>query len=312
MPELIDGVAVEIKSTRLNDKRRLQNAEDIHKICLGLVNISRYADDSTEIYSEKKPTQTFRIAHFSVQEYLKSEHIQRQKADIFSLTGVTAHAEIAQICLIYLLEPGLSVTKLDNCLLEKYPLARFAAMYWYHHYMRAGNHDFKLDGFVLMLFRQRYSFLIWTMLHDLDEPRPFDLIELKDLDKPTPLFPGGESASIPSPVYYASLLGLGRVLHELIATKPQENEMTYSLPLTITSKSAGVNVEGGRYGNALQAASLGGYKRVVQLLVEMGADVNARGGQYGSPLQAASEGGHEKVVQLLVKNGADVKFEVDL
>lgn len=64
---------------------------------------------STRDTEEREPTaHVVRIAHFSVQEYLESERIQHHKAAIFSLTGTTAHVEIARVCLIYLLDPGLS------------------------------------------------------------------------------------------------------------------------------------------------------------------------------------------------------------
>jgi ankyrin repeat protein len=59
---------------------------------------------------------------------------------------------------------------------------------------------------------------------------------------------------------------------------------------------AEVNVQGGEYGNALQAASWGGHEKVVQILVGAGADVNAQGGRYDNALLAASVRGHEKVV----------------
>ncbi len=39
-----------------------------------------------------------------------------------------------------------------------------------------------------------------------------------------------------------------------------------------------MNAEGGAYGNALQAASLGGHINIVELLLENGANVNAEGG----------------------------------
>lgn len=73
VPELIDAVAVDIDSAQLNLKRRLQNADDIHDICRGLVNIGISADDETSSYNPRKQTPTVRIAHFSVQEYLESE-----------------------------------------------------------------------------------------------------------------------------------------------------------------------------------------------------------------------------------------------
>jgi ankyrin repeat protein len=45
---------------------------------------------------------------------------------------------------------------------------------------------------------------------------------------------------------------------------------------------------------------------VVRLLVDKGADVNVQGGRTGNALQAASERGHEAVVRLLLDKGADV------
>jgi ankyrin repeat protein len=70
-----------------------------------------------------------------------------------------------------------------------------------------------------------------------------------------------------------------------------------------------MNVQGGMYGNALQAASLRGRENIVHLLIEQGANVNVEGGEYGTALQAASLEGHENIVQLLIKHGADVNLQ---
>jgi ankyrin repeat domain-containing protein 50 len=51
---------------------------------------------------------------------------------------------------------------------------------------------------------------------------------------------------------------------------------------------AEVNAQGGHYGNALQAASFEGHKKVVRILMDAGAEVNAQGRHYGNALQAAS------------------------
>ncbi|KAL4769997.1 hypothetical protein BDW60DRAFT_209402 [Aspergillus nidulans var. acristatus] len=72
---------------------------------------------------------------------------------------------------------------------------------------------------------------------------------------------------------------------------------------------ADINAQGGEYGNALQAASYGEHEEVVQMLLEMGTDVNAQGGFYGNVLQAASFGGYAKVVQMLLDHGADVNAQ---
>ncbi|KAK7213864.1 hypothetical protein V2G26_021042 [Clonostachys chloroleuca] len=74
----------------------------------------------------------------------------------------------------------------------------------------------------------------------------------------------------------------------------------------LLDRGADVNVSGGFFGNALQAAARGGYSSIVDLLLVRGADINAPCGFYGSALQAAARGGHMISVEDLVDEGADV------
>ncbi|KAK4031521.1 ankyrin repeat domain-protein [Parachaetomium inaequale] len=76
--------------------------------------------------------------------------------------------------------------------------------------------------------------------------------------------------------------------------------------VVLAEGSADVNEQGGHFGNALQAASFGGYAKIVRQLLEHGADVNAQGGHFGNALQAASFGGHAEIVRQLLEHGADV------
>jgi ankyrin repeat protein len=69
-------------------------------------------------------------------------------------------------------------------------------------------------------------------------------------------------------------------------------------------------VQGGRYGNALQAASYRGHEAVVKMLLDKGAEVNAQGGFYSNALQAASSGGYEAMVK--VRGCADMAFSFGL
>ncbi|KAJ7445338.1 ankyrin repeat-containing domain protein [Mycena latifolia] len=69
---------------------------------------------------------------------------------------------------------------------------------------------------------------------------------------------------------------------------------------------ANVNIRGGNYGTALQAASSRGPIEIVRLLLEKGADVNVQGGSYDNALQAASEGGNPDIVRVLLEGGANV------
>jgi ankyrin repeat protein len=48
---------------------------------------------------------------------------------------------------------------------------------------------------------------------------------------------------------------------------------------------------------------------VAQLLIEKGADVNAQGGRYGNALQAALGNSHEQVARLLIEMGAHVNIQ---
>ena len=301
--ELIDGVAVEINnSTGLNRKRRLQDANGIRDICGAFIDIGLGVDHtikhSTKLEKAKNLTPTVRIAHFSIQEYLESERIRQQKAAIFSLTSATAHAEIAQLCLVYLLEPGLSRSELDQSVCKEYPLAHFAAMYWYYHYQKTAKNAPGLDDCILRMFQHQRSFTTWVMLHDIDNHYEPAIDFNRTLD------------DIASPIYYASLLGLGQALLELTHTVESESIVVPTQASTSVSEvSKRVNALGGFCGNALQAASGSGHKKIVQMLLDRGADVNSQGGHYDNALLVASTRGHEKIVQILLDRGADVNAQ---
>ena len=313
--ELIEGVAVKINDPPgLNYKRRLQNFSDLHTICPGLIDINLDASQATETDLEV-PTPTVQIAHFSVQEYLESERIRHQKAAIFSLTSFTAHSEIAQICLVYLLEHGLSSLRLDlsslrlplsnlhlnKDILEKFPLAKFSAMYWNQHYQKIVQPTTRLNDSVLRLFQNRDSFVNWIELHDVDQPRYRQLYNHSER----------KSNDVAAPIYYASLLGLDHVLIGLIKTVNADNLTTTAPSIaSATNISELVNTQVQKQcGNALQAASKWGHKQIVQLLLNQGAEVNAQDGYYGNALQVASRCGHEHIVQLLLDKRAEVNAQ---
>jgi len=142
VPELIDGVAVELGDLpKFNPKKRLRNADGILQVCLGLIEVDVNAD---------KKMSTVRIAHFSVQEYLESKRIYQHKAATFSVRRPEAHAEIAYICLTYLLEPALLAS---NDMEEEYPLIFYAAKSWYNHYHNGDKKAHHIEHQVLQLFR---------------------------------------------------------------------------------------------------------------------------------------------------------------
>ncbi|KAJ5963373.1 uncharacterized protein N7479_003249 [Penicillium vulpinum] len=77
----------------------------------------------------------------------------------------------------------------------------------------------------------------------------------------------------------------------------------------LLEQGADVNAEGGHYRNALQAACSSGYDNIAQMLLKWGANVNAQHDLYGNALKAACSGGHNNIAQMLLEWGADVNAE---
>ncbi|KAK5422330.1 hypothetical protein LTR06_000587 [Exophiala xenobiotica] len=268
--EVTEALAVDIDDLECYDpmRRFTGGADDVLRICPGLIELSLRADGVQEI----------RIEHFSVQEYLQSDRIRTGRAADFALLGPPQHGRISKACLPYLKHDEFLQQKLSPDLVRQYAFARYAAEHWYYHYRQADSQ------FARQLSEMAGTFLTtrctkerWIRLHNPEEPWSTDVRYHEFAE------------NNPSATYYASLLGLDEVL------------------MFVVSKSAAdVNARGGKYGNALQAALICGHESVVQILLDKGA-LDA-GGEYGNALYAASMLGHKKVVQMLLDKGADVKF----
>jgi ankyrin repeat domain-containing protein 50 len=76
---------------------------------------------------------------------------------------------------------------------------------------------------------------------------------------------------------------------------------------------ADVNLVGGQYSTALQAAAYNAWHEIVEELINAGANVNLVGGEYGTALRAAVLSWNLKscidVVQMLVQAGADINLK---
>jgi hypothetical protein len=120
--------------------------------------------------------------------------------------------------------------------LEASALAMYAAEFWSSHLPKAGDES---EGNLLasnLMSGNKPAYFNWIRLHDPDQPG-----KEPDLDR--------SPEGIATPLYYAALLGLSMTTRWLL------------------DKHADVNAQGGEYDNALQAASLGGHKQVVKLLL---------------------------------------------
>jgi ankyrin repeat protein len=212
----------------------------------------------------------------------------------FAIQGGRANMEIAQICIVYLLDPILSCRKLDPAKLKAFPLARYAAQYWHHHFQNAQEKVALTEELLQRLFCIDIDcFVTSVKLYDLDATFLPD--EWYDMLLEAGSCPRGDFGWR---LYYASLLGLESVVKGMI-TRTHNDGVRQDV----------VNVQYGLCGTSLQAASFGGYEKVVEMLLDRGADINIQGGFYGNAFQAASYSGNAQVVQILLDRGADIYIQ---
>jgi ankyrin repeat protein len=287
--ELIDAHAVDLSQPPSLDRDgRGYEQDDLIDICLGLVDTTKAQDEFGEIKTH------VHIAHFSVKEYLLSKRIQQGKMKKFAIQGGPANTEIAQICIVYLLDPILSLGRLDQAKLKAFPLARYAAQYWHHHFQNAQEKAALTEELLQRLFCIDIDcFATSVKLYDLDATCfPDEWYDMLMEADSCPRVDFGWR------LYYASLLGLESVVRSMI-TRIHNDGVRQDV----------VNVQYGHCGTSLQAASFGGYDKVVEMLLDRGADINTRGGFYGNAFQAASYSGNVQVVQILLRRGADVYMQ---
>ena len=219
---------------------------------------------------DDKPME-LQLAHFSVKEYLTSGRLDKDIAQNFQ--EIAAKASIAIVCLAYLLR--LDVDLQPDEIRMTFPLAEYCARYWMIHAVEAEEKDETLQGFIRKFFCNHRNLQCYSLCQPDHHPS-------HNLSQ----------QNLVLALYYASFGGL-------------VNAVDYIL----SQKNVDVNAEGGYYSNALQAASVHGHEKVVELLLKAGANVNAKIRNRNNALQMASFHGHKKVVELLLKAGANVNAQ---
>jgi ankyrin repeat domain-containing protein 50 len=226
VPELIDGIAIELgENAQFNRKRRLCDEKDIREICPGFISVALNTEVSLGI-QDGKPSYVVHIAHYSVQEYLESDRIRHQNVALFSMCSTTSDVQIAQMCLVYLLDPVLSKTKATHATLDELPLAKYAAKYWFDHTKGCEISSSRLQSCVTQLYSDRgYAFTNSINIHDHDKQyiRPFAERQQKATSR----------------VYYAALLGFSSVLRELLKVRNEQFSQTANLRRGITKPAGG-------------------------------------------------------------------------
>ncbi|KAJ5632891.1 hypothetical protein N7490_009230 [Penicillium lividum] len=277
--EAVDVMAINLnRDPSFDPARRMPNPREIVRFCSSLASI-------VEREIVQRPWQTphrvvvvaeLQLAHFSVQQYLKSSGIQSSFPEYATEMGaafqkemheMTARGLITRTCLAYLSHPDHQKS-LDEIETE-FPFLRCSARLWIDHAIATEREKVVEQSIMEFFLPQSQAFRVWLKLFD---QRLFEDSKL-------------------NPLCYASLVGLQHTARLLL------------------DAGADVNAQGGDYGNALQSASYKGHIEIVQLLLDANADINAQGGLHGNALQVASYRGHIELVQLFLDAGADINAQ---
>jgi ankyrin repeat protein len=214
----------------------------------------------------------------------------------------TANISITATYLIYLTDLSGSNQEIRR----DFPIARHAAELWTEHAALAQASE-DISRMIVRFLVNEVTFQRWARLYQAD---------MGWADNP--------GHPLGSKLYYICLAGLVVPARDLIDREADINMQggKYGNALQaaayrghqevvqlLLDMGAGTNIQGGKYGNALQAASLAGHQEVMRLLLGKGANINAQGGRYGNALQAAAFRGHQEVVQQLLGKGADINAQ---
>ncbi|USP80732.1 hypothetical protein yc1106_08006 [Curvularia clavata] len=233
--QIAEVVAIDTsRDPEFDPEEILEDPLDALKICSSLVTITQsheYLKNSTQIA----------LAHYSVKEFLVSDRIQRGPAARYGLQAAACHNALTMACLGYLNQFQETGAMLKARLRDS-ELARYSAEFWYQHARKVGARTAEVDQCALRLF-------------STDNPAYFNWVRIYDPDSPVVMNRGLSILDIPSPLYYASLLGLENLVSMLLA------------------KGADVNGSGGTQDSALRAAITNGHEGTVRILLEAGANV---------------------------------------
>jgi ankyrin repeat protein len=281
----------------------------------------RHLDDRVKVVLSTCPTllstvdvngsRVVQFSHFSVKVFLMSDRFS-QKGDTISrryhISMTPAHTLVAHACLGILLHMDKSITR-DG--LAKFPLAKYAAKYWFEHARFESVWRNVREGVKQLFDRKKHHLGVWLWIFD-PTMRSWE----QDKSAKMPLPPRG------TPLHYAAFCGLHDIARDLAIEHPQDVKSrrlhSDSTPLHLASRQGHMEVgqlliEHGANAAAwdgngwtpLHWACYGGHVELARLLIEHGADAAARNWIGWTPLHRACDGGHVELAQLLIEHGAD-------
>jgi len=274
LDQVVEILAVDLDSIppRFDPDARVLDSQSILTMCSSLVTTFRPGK-----WTNKTGNPTLRLAHASVADYL----IERDTSIGFHFSESSARQFLAQICLVYLLNPefsdGHNRSPFDRRV-KAYPFLRHAALYWPMYLSTEdglGEHlNSKTKELIKALFDTRFlpkggNYACWV----------------------GQLIPSSTDADIQNtiPLYYAASFGLVEVVRFLLDSDPDMD----------------IDARGGRaVSSALHVSVYRDRLEVAKILLAKGANPNMPNIFNESPLQWAGMNDNMEMVQLLLDYGA--------
>ena len=252
------------------------------------------------------PARVVQFAHFSVQEFITSEHLQislKSNVAQFHVIPGQAHTLLAHTCLSLL----QSDVWIDECAINP-PLAAYAVKHWDDHARFEGEPLEIKDAMEGLFNLDKPYFTRWVQQYNSHKSRLTDLEQLKAIS-----------------LYYAAEFGFSKLTRHLsrlyahcinvvlnqdgTALEAASSGGSLKTVKVLFEQGADVNAQGGVYENALQAAAYGGSLEIADFLLQHGADINAQGGCFGNALQAAAYQRSLEIVNFLLQYGANINAQ---
>ena len=220
------------------------------------------------------------FSHFSVKEFLTSDRLRISEVGsicYYHISLDAAHTILARACLTVLLQLDEGI---DKERLAGFPLAFYAAQYWFVH-AKHESVSWQVQDAMRRLFEPGNSYLAaWIWIHDVDDDWKKQTIDMV-ADRPLRL----EATAL----YYAVSCGLCGLAEYLISTQGED-----------------VNAKCRGFGSPLHVASWRGHLDAVSLLIDHGADANMPNKSGCMPICRAYRAQHLGIMQLLLERGASI------
>ena len=309
--ELAEAISIEPNDTELDPDGITTDPEDLVAMCRSLVVLDRSIDPPIA-----------RLAHFSVEEYLLSDHIAHSSVAWFHIDPSIVDLKIAQTCIQYLsfqdfakaagTEDTRGSQRLDERV-KQYAFLRYAARYWPEHLKFSGvsaeDHNRYIVGRLQWFLRPGCSgdqYLSWLQLYHLHCSTDEDCYHQP-------------------PFYHAVVFGLEHVFNLLLpqvedinapfvggwtpltaATTARQTEMVNTILLAGAQPDIPVLRGSQKWRTALHIAAEQGLEEIAQVLLDAGASPHARSVSLATPLYRAARSGSIPILRMLHDRGADV------